>query len=153
MKQEESLYDMFPPLWTDVKPVTPLKFSLCGLVIPLMSAATTVIKMCPPLTLKNLQAYQPLVAIGCPNGAVHIVDVADGMLKKEIAVHNYPVKGDLWHGRHPWAGQGDMSSLLFKISKKFKPDGRVVSAAEWQARGPEFDSHRSQNIFRKNQEF
>lgn len=51
--------------------------------------------MCPPLTLKNLQLYQPLVAIGCPNGAVHIVDVADGMLKKEIAVHNYAVKGGI----------------------------------------------------------
>lgn len=114
LKQEESLYDMFPPLWTDVKPVTPLKFSLCGLVIPLMSAATTVIKMCPPLTLKNLQAYQPLVAIGCPNGAVHIVDVADGMLKKEIAVHNYPVKGIEWtlleeflsYGQSPVANGG-----------------------------------------------
>lgn len=95
MKQEESLYEMLPPLWTEAKTLAPLKFSLCGLVIPLMSTATTVIKMCPPLTLKNLQLYQPLVAIGCPNGAVHIVDVADGMLKKEIAVHNYAVKGGI----------------------------------------------------------
>lgn len=95
MKQEASLYEMLPPLWTDMKAPTPLKFSLCGLVIPLMSVSTTVIKMCPPLTLKNLQTYQPLVAVGCPNGAVLIVDVADGMLKKEIAVHNYAVKGDI----------------------------------------------------------
>ena len=52
-------------------------------------------KMCPPLTVKNLQYYHPLVAIGCANGTVQICDVASGLIKKELAVHNYGVKGDI----------------------------------------------------------
>lgn len=50
-------------------------------------------KMCPPLTVKNWQYYQPLVAVGCANGTIQLCDVATGLIKKELAVHNYAVKG------------------------------------------------------------
>ena len=46
-----------------------------------------------------------------------------------------------------------LNIVKFKFFKKFLPDGRVVSAANWQAWGLEFDSSQSQNFFRLNQEF
>ena len=55
----------------------------------------------------------------------------------------------------PWGGQRDMSPLHFYILKVFfeknGPRGRVVSAADWQAWGPGFDSSRFPNFFRRNQ--
>ena len=48
------------------------------------------------------------------------------------------------------------SSLILIFLKRFfekiNPGGRVVSAANWQTWVPEFDSSRSQNFFRSNQE-
>ena len=38
-----------------------------------------------------------------------------------------------------------------KFLEKKVPGGRVVSDANWQAWGPEFDSAQSQNFFRKIQ--
>ena len=37
--------------------------------------------------------------------------------------------------------------LDFKIFEKLGPDGRVISAANWQAWVPEFDSSQNQNFF------
>ena len=98
LKPQESLFEMMPPLWTISKSV-PLRFSLSGLLIPIShhpSTGTVVMKMCPPLTVKNWQHYQPLIAIGCANGTVQICDVAYGLVRKELAVHNYAVKGSFF---------------------------------------------------------
>ena len=99
-KQQDCLAEMMPPLWTSYGSKLPLKFNLSGLLTSLSGQPTsanghTVMKMCPPLTVKNWNYYQPLVAVGCSNGAIQICDVASGLVKKEMAVHNYPVKGML----------------------------------------------------------
>lgn len=66
---------------------------LTGLLIPL-SSPIGALKMCPPLTIKNWASYQPFAGVGCNNGIIQICDVANGSVVKEIAVHNYPVKGN-----------------------------------------------------------
>ena len=44
----------------------------------------------------------------------------------------------LTNGRHPWGRQGHMSFLVYYLNtilEKLWPDGRMVSVANWQARG------------------
>ena len=97
MKQQGCLAEIMPPLWTNCNSKLSLKFSLSGLLTSLSgfppSSNQCVMKMCPPLTVKNWQYYQPLVAVGCANGTIQICDVSSGLIKKELAVHNYAVKG------------------------------------------------------------
>ena len=97
MKQQGCLAEIMPPLWTNCNSKLSLKFSLSGLLTSLSgfppSSNQCVMKMCPPLTVKNWQYYQSLVAVGCANGTIQICDVSSGLIKKELAVHNYAVKG------------------------------------------------------------
>lgn len=98
MKQQGCLAEILPPLWTNSNSKLSLRFSLSGLLSSLsgypISSNQVVMKMCPPLTVKNWHYYHPLVAIGCASGTVQICDVATGLITKELAVHNYAVKGD-----------------------------------------------------------
>lgn len=91
---------MIPPLWTNSDNKLPLRFTLSGLLSSLSGYPPTsnqvVMKMCPPLTVKNWQHYHPLIAVGCSNGTIQICDVSDGLVKKELAVHNYSVKGTIF---------------------------------------------------------
>lgn len=100
MKQQGCLAEIMPPLWTNCDSKPSLKFCLSGLLTSLSGYAPSsnqfVMKMCPPLTVKNWQYYQPLVAIGCANGTIQVCDVSSGLIKKELAVHNYAVKGIEW---------------------------------------------------------
>ncbi|XP_061491807.1 WD repeat-containing protein 11 isoform X4 [Rhineura floridana] len=72
-----------------------LKFLLTGLFsgLPLPPFA---IRMCPPLTTKNIKQYQPLLAIGTSNGSVLVYNLTSGLLHKELSIHSCEVKGVEW---------------------------------------------------------
>ncbi|KAF0027266.1 hypothetical protein F2P81_020007 [Scophthalmus maximus] len=68
-----------------------LKFLLTGLLsgLPLPPFA---IRMCPPLTTKNINHYQPLLAVGTSNGSVLVYNLTSGLLHKELSVHSCEVR-------------------------------------------------------------
>ncbi|XP_073210302.1 WD repeat-containing protein 11 isoform X3 [Lepidochelys kempii] len=72
-----------------------LKFLLTGLLsgLPLPPFA---IRMCPPLTTKNIKQYQPLLAVGTSNGSVLVYNLTTGLLHKELSIHSCEVKGIEW---------------------------------------------------------
>uniref|UniRef100_A0A8C3ASK2 WD repeat-containing protein 11 n=1 Tax=Cyclopterus lumpus TaxID=8103 RepID=A0A8C3ASK2_CYCLU len=72
-----------------------LKFLLTGLLsgLPLPPFA---LRMCPPLTTKNINNYQPLLAIGTSNGSVLVYNLTSGLLHKELSVHSCEVRGIEW---------------------------------------------------------
>ncbi|KAF6725673.1 WD repeat-containing protein 11, partial [Oryzias melastigma] len=72
-----------------------LKFLLTGLLsgLPLPPFA---IRMCPPLTTKNINHYQPLLAAGTSNGSILVYNLTSGLLHKELSVHSCEVRGIEW---------------------------------------------------------
>uniref|UniRef100_A0A5F9DH59 WD repeat-containing protein 11 n=1 Tax=Oryctolagus cuniculus TaxID=9986 RepID=A0A5F9DH59_RABIT len=72
-----------------------LKFLLTGLLSGLPSPQFA-IRMCPPLTTKNIKMYQPLLAVGTSNGSVLVYHLTSGLLHKELSVHSCEVKGIEW---------------------------------------------------------
>ncbi|XP_072335440.1 WD repeat-containing protein 11 [Scyliorhinus torazame] len=74
-----------------------LKFLLTGLLsgLPL---PPFVIRMCPPLTTKNIKNYQPLLAVGTSNGSVLVYHLTSGLVHKELSIHSCEVKGIEWAG-------------------------------------------------------
>uniref|UniRef100_A0A8C4QUC4 WD repeat domain 11 n=1 Tax=Eptatretus burgeri TaxID=7764 RepID=A0A8C4QUC4_EPTBU len=72
-----------------------LKFLLSGLLSSLPSPPF-ILRMCPPLTTKNLHQYQPLLAIGTTNGSVLVYHLTSGLLYKEFSIHTCDVKGIEW---------------------------------------------------------
>ncbi|XP_060943690.1 WD repeat-containing protein 11 [Limanda limanda] len=72
-----------------------LKFLLTGLLsgLPLPPFS---IRMCPPLTTKNINHYQPLLAVGTSNGSVLVYNLTSGLLHKELSVHSCEVRGIEW---------------------------------------------------------
>uniref|UniRef100_A0A8D1MUB8 WD repeat-containing protein 11 n=1 Tax=Sus scrofa TaxID=9823 RepID=A0A8D1MUB8_PIG len=72
-----------------------LKFLLTGLLSGLPSPHFA-IRMCPPLTTKNIKVYQPLLAVGTSNGSVLVYHLTSGLLHKELSIHSCEVKGIEW---------------------------------------------------------
>ncbi|XP_070115787.1 WD repeat-containing protein 11 isoform X1 [Equus caballus] len=72
-----------------------LKFLLTGLLSGLPSPQFA-IRMCPPLTTKNIRMYQPLLAVGTSNGSVLVYHLTSGLLHKELSIHSCEVKGIEW---------------------------------------------------------
>ncbi|NXU90324.1 WDR11 protein, partial [Xiphorhynchus elegans] len=72
-----------------------LKFLLTGLLsgLPLPPFA---IRMCPPLTTKNIKQYEPILAVGTSNGSVLVFHLTSGVLHKELSIHSCEVKGIEW---------------------------------------------------------
>ncbi|GAB5578839.1 WD repeat-containing protein 11 [Prionailurus iriomotensis] len=68
-----------------------LRFLLTGLLSGLPSPQFA-IRMCPPLTTKNIKVYQPLLAVGTGNGSVLVYHLTSGLLHKELSVHSCEVK-------------------------------------------------------------
>ncbi|XP_028681437.2 WD repeat-containing protein 11 [Erpetoichthys calabaricus] len=83
------------PLKSPLQQEVHLKFLLTGLLsgLPL---PPFVIRMCPPLTTKNMNHYRSLLAVGTSNGSVLIYILTSGMLFKELSVHSCEVKGIEW---------------------------------------------------------
>uniref|UniRef100_A0A3Q2HFK8 WD repeat domain 11 n=1 Tax=Equus caballus TaxID=9796 RepID=A0A3Q2HFK8_HORSE len=106
-----------------------LKFLLTGLLSGLPSPQFA-IRMCPPLTTKNIRMYQPLLAVGTSNGSVLVYHLTSGLLHKELSIHSCEVKQylavvfkdkplELWDVR--------TCTLLREMSKNFP----AVTALEW----------------------
>uniref|UniRef100_A0A8C1YB50 WD repeat domain 11 n=1 Tax=Cyprinus carpio TaxID=7962 RepID=A0A8C1YB50_CYPCA len=72
-----------------------MKFLLTGLLsgLPLPPFS---LRMCPPLTTKNINHYQPLLAVGTSNGSVLVYNLTSGLLHKELSVHSCEVRGIEW---------------------------------------------------------
>jgi len=92
------LSQMFKPISDcDSSAVPALKLMITGL-LGSVAAPLTVVRMCPPLTTRNRSHYQPLMAGGTQSGMVQIYNMATGIIEKEFALHNHPVKGIEWTG-------------------------------------------------------
>jgi hypothetical protein len=68
-----------------------VKFLMTGLLNGINSTIT-VVRMCPPLTTKNWNMYEPLLAVGSQLGSVQIVNVGNGQIEREYSVHTSSVK-------------------------------------------------------------
>ncbi|KAM8924117.1 WD repeat-containing protein 11 [Pelodytes ibericus] len=72
-----------------------LKFLLTGLLSGLPQPPF-VVRMCPPLTTKNISQYKPLLAVGTSNGSVFVYNLTSGLLHKELNIHSCEVRGIEW---------------------------------------------------------
>ncbi|XP_053306224.1 WD repeat-containing protein 11 [Spea bombifrons] len=72
-----------------------LKFLLTGLLSGLPQPPF-VVRMCPPLTTKNITQYKPLLAIGTSNGSVFVYNLTSGLLHKELNIHSCEVRAIEW---------------------------------------------------------
>ncbi|KAK7074520.1 WD repeat-containing protein 11 [Halocaridina rubra] len=96
-----SLADLVKPAWAladNVKEIghrVNLRILMTGLM-PAISPPPLVIRMCPPLTTRNIHHYVPRLAAGTQAGAVQIINMATGVLEREFALHTYPVRGVEW---------------------------------------------------------
>ncbi|ESO13031.1 hypothetical protein HELRODRAFT_63831 [Helobdella robusta] len=83
-----------------INPTSPknlFKFLMVGLSNNL-SQSPIVVRMCPPLTTKNFNFYQPLLAVGSASGNVFVFNLSGGQMFKELSVHTSSVKGIEWIG-------------------------------------------------------
>ncbi|XP_072042557.1 WD repeat-containing protein 11-like isoform X2 [Amphiura filiformis] len=71
------------------------KFVLTGFTSGI-AATPTVIRVCPPLTTKNLHIHKPLVGIGTSVGLVQVFNLATGALWREYNIHTSTVRGIEW---------------------------------------------------------
>lgn len=69
----------------------PLRMLIVGYLTSVASPLT-VIRMCPPVTYRNWQQYQPLMAGGTGSGIIQVYNMAMGTVEKELSVHTYPVR-------------------------------------------------------------
>ncbi|WAR21719.1 WDR11-like protein [Mya arenaria] len=79
---------------------------LCNKVVPYprlvlrllngLHSPITVIRMCPPLTTKNWNIYEPLLAVGSQYGSIQIMNMSSGQIDKEYSVHTSIVRGIEW---------------------------------------------------------
>ncbi|KAK7110591.1 WD repeat-containing protein 11-like [Littorina saxatilis] len=72
-----------------------LKFLMTGLLNGI-SSHITVVRMCPPLTNKNWDVYEPVLALGTYSGSVQLANVASGQIEKEYSLHSSTVRGIEW---------------------------------------------------------
>lgn len=94
--RQETLEELVGPLLNDsIAPSLPLRIVAVGL-LPSLASPVTALRMCPPLTTRNWQKYQPLLAVGTAGGLVQVLNAATGTVDKELALHTCPVRGIEW---------------------------------------------------------
>jgi len=76
-----------------------LKLILTGLLSGVANSPM-VIRMCPPLTTKNWNQYEPLLAVGVSTGVVQVYTLSSGHLTREFSVHSASVRGIEWVSLH-----------------------------------------------------
>ncbi|XP_076467443.1 WD repeat-containing protein 11-like [Babylonia areolata] len=76
-------------------PGVQLKFLMTGLLNGI-SSHITVVRMCPPLTNKNWDVYEPVMALGTYSGSVQLANAASGQIEKEYSLHSSIVRGIEW---------------------------------------------------------
>jgi len=91
------LEDVLPPSLSGS--AVRLRLSTVGVLTGLASQPF-VIRMCPPLTVKNMAEYVPRLALGAANGNVQVLNVSTGRVERELAVHTFPVRGLEWASLH-----------------------------------------------------
>lgn len=69
---------------------------LMSQIIPSISLPPHVIRMCPPVTMRNWPFHMPLLAIGDISGSIQIWNLASALLQKEFSIHSSPVRGIEW---------------------------------------------------------
>ena len=62
-----------------------------GVMTPL-SSPPLVVRMCPPLTTRNLHHYSPRVAVGNAAGSLQLINAATGLVLRDVNVHTFPVR-------------------------------------------------------------
>ncbi|XP_033632855.1 WD repeat-containing protein 11-like isoform X3 [Asterias rubens] len=72
-----------------------LKFVMTGLNSGVASVPT-VIRMCPPVTTRNIHKYRPLVALGSSTGLVQVFNLTTGSLWREYNIHTASIRGIEW---------------------------------------------------------
>ncbi|XP_064630114.1 WD repeat-containing protein 11-like isoform X2 [Lineus longissimus] len=72
-----------------------LKFVLTGMLNG-VAAPPHVLRMCPPLTTKNWNIYQPLLAVGTTSGIIQVFNLSSGQLWREYSIHTCQVRGIEW---------------------------------------------------------
>ena len=87
-----------------------LRFVLVGLLNGLPQPSV-VIRMCPPLTTKNFNSYQPLLAIGSNTGTIQIYNLSSGQIYREFSVHSCSIRGIEWVGLRGFLSYAFPSSL------------------------------------------
>ncbi|KAK9508466.1 hypothetical protein O3M35_006019 [Rhynocoris fuscipes] len=84
-----------------VTPFMPAKSSfrlLPSSVLNNINGNITIVKMCPPITMKNIQHFLPILGVGTSTGFLYIYNLSDGTVYKELAIHSFPVRGLEWTG-------------------------------------------------------
>ncbi|XP_074640587.1 WD repeat-containing protein 11-like isoform X2 [Tubulanus polymorphus] len=76
-----------------------LKFVMTGMVTG-VAAPALVIRMCPALTTKNWNVYQPMIALGAHNGVIQVYNLSSGELWREYGIHSCSVRGIEWVSLH-----------------------------------------------------
>ncbi|XP_025096054.1 WD repeat-containing protein 11-like [Pomacea canaliculata] len=72
-----------------------LKFLMTGLLNGI-SSHITAIRMCPPMTNKNWDIYEPILALGTYSGTVQLANAASGHIEREYSLHSSTVRGIEW---------------------------------------------------------
>ncbi|XP_041477434.1 WD repeat-containing protein 11-like [Lytechinus variegatus] len=72
-----------------------LKFVMTGLSSGIADVPV-VIRMCPPLTTKNVHYYKPLITIGTSTGLVQVYNLTTGSLYREYNIHTTSVRCIEW---------------------------------------------------------
>lgn len=70
----------------------------CDKIETKLNTTPSVVRMCPPATLRNWKFHKPLLAIGNANGLIQIFNSGSGELFRELKVHSYSVVGIEWIG-------------------------------------------------------
>lgn len=61
-------------------------------LMPSLASPPQVIRMCPPLTTRNLYEFVPLIAVGTQAGTVQVLNLATGVIEREFSLHTYAVR-------------------------------------------------------------
>ncbi|XP_073998789.1 WD repeat-containing protein 11-like isoform X2 [Rhodnius prolixus] len=67
-------------------------------VLSNVNGQITIVKMCPPVTVKNVQHFLPILGVGTSTGFLYIYNLSDGTVYKELAIHSFPIRGLEWTG-------------------------------------------------------
>lgn len=71
----------------------------------------TVMRMCPPATVRNYTFHKPLLAVGNKNGIIQIFNLTTGELYRELNVHAYAVRGIEWIGLNAFLSYAESESF------------------------------------------
>jgi len=81
-------------------PPIPLKLSITS-ILGGVAPPDLIIRMCPPLTIRNWTEYKPLLVAGTPSGNIQVYNMSTGVVVREMTVHTGQVRGVEWTSSNP----------------------------------------------------